>query len=48
MWTLDLSFIKGVMFGIEYYEDLEDEMFYVVFDLGILRLLYIRYTGEEE
>jgi len=46
MWSLDLSFIQGLMFGIEYYEDMEEDLFYVVMDVGFLRFLYIRYTGE--
>lgn len=48
MVTIDISFIKGIMFGMEYYEDLEEELFFVVLDLGILRFLYVRYTVEVE
>lgn len=46
MWTINLAFIKGLMFGIEYYEDVEEDMFYVVVDVGCIRCMYIRYSGE--
>jgi len=47
-WSLDLSFIKGLMFGIEYWEDDEDNFFYIVLDVGFLRFVYTRDMSEEE
>lgn len=46
MWSLNIRLIKGCMFGIEYGEDPEEHLFYIVLDLGILRFLYTKYSGE--
>lgn len=47
MWSLDLGFIKGCMFGIEYYEDEDNDLFFVVLDVGCIRVMYIKYNGDE-
>ena len=47
MWGIDVSLIKGLMFGIEYAEDPEEQMFYVVVDVGFFRFLYLSGPAEE-
>lgn len=39
--TIQLQFIKGLMFGMEYAETPEG-MFMVVLDLGVIRFLYYK------
>jgi hypothetical protein len=46
MWQLSLQFIKGFMVGMEYVE--EEDLFFVMLDLGFIRLMYVRATAEEE
>lgn len=45
-WSLTLSFIKGLMFGLEYCDDVEEGFFYICLDLGVIRLLYARDYNE--
>jgi len=49
-WAISAQLIKGLMFGVEYHEEDVEEgnIFYVVLDLGIFRLMYIRGTEISE
>ena len=40
--VVDFSFITGMMLGIELLEDIEDEFNYLVIDLLILRIMFIK------
>lgn len=44
--ALTVSIIRGLMFGLEYSDDVDDGVFCVVLDLGLLRFCY--YRGPEE
>lgn len=39
MFSLSINFISGIMLGIEFYEDPEDDLKLVVIDLLIVRIM---------
>jgi hypothetical protein len=46
-WAIDLMIIRGLMFGIEYYTDWDEKLFFIIVDVGPLRFIYTKEMEEE-
>ena len=44
MTELQISFVFGMVFGAEYFDDPQDETFNIAIHIGCIRLLIIRHT----
>lgn len=47
MWLVDFEFIKGLVFGLEYGEIEEEDLFYICIHIGLIRIILTQINEQE-